>query len=151
MLPHSPDFVGPKRSLPTFSLVNREPQRRTAKLAEAAENHGCAAAQPYLQLNCYGLADGSPNALVSPPHLFLIFRSNKEKSRFGCLRLGDYGSERSLTLPFTSLPVFPTIFRNDAAQTINVRRGKFITIFMKFSPGIPLCADQLSCNSIALL
>ena len=41
-------------------------------------------------------------------------------------------------------PIFPAVFRHDAAQAINIRIRQFVAVFLQILPRIPLRADELA-------
>jgi hypothetical protein len=45
----------------------------------------------------------------------------------------------------------PSIFGNDSAKGINITPGKPIPRFVQVLPWVPLCADELPCDSVAEL
>src|ERR1035437_6746231 len=54
------------------------------------------------------------------------------------------------TRKFISIPFLAAIFGHDAAQAVDIRLRQFVAIFLQILPRIPLRADELAGDAVAL-
>src|SRR6185437_883707 len=66
------------------------------------------------------------------------------------LRILSWVILSSFGFSHSSLPLVATIFRHDATQAVDVRLRQFVAVLLQILPRIPLGADELARDPVAL-